>query len=247
MKRCVYLCLAIAGTAAMLLAAGFWEKKQFSEWSDKEVRRMLDDSPWAHGVSVVLMGRATLSPSADGANGGFGGGGGRGGGGGGGGGGRGGRGGGGGGLGESELARPTLDVVVQWVSALPIKQALVRSSMSSEQEMDEQTRQFLDREESYYVVAVGRIPARMARVSEGTDQFRENCRLERGNQGEPLVPDRVEVRPEQNRVTLFFFFPRTNPIQLEDKNIEFVFKLANNQIKRKFRLQDMIFGGKLEL
>jgi hypothetical protein len=249
MKRLLYIALAVISTATMLLGANFWEKKKFTEWNDKEVRRMLQDSPWAHEVNVVLMGLSGFGPEAGGAGAPGRGGGAGGGGVGEGGGGRGGRGRGAGSgpMGESELARPTLPLLVQWASALPVKQAMVRSSISSEQAMDENARQFLDREETHYVIAVVGIPARMAQLSEGTERFVETSRIERGKNREPLAPERVEGRPQQNSVTLYFFFPRTNPITPEDKDVQFVFKLENLEVKRKFKLQDMMYEGKLAL
>ena len=45
MQRFLYICLAWMSATTVLLAADFWEKKKFSEWNEKEVRRMLDD--WA--------------------------------------------------------------------------------------------------------------------------------------------------------------------------------------------------------
>ena len=239
MKRCVLLCLALIGAGAVLLAADFWEKKEFTEWSDKDVARMMEDSPWSREVNILMAGRPSFSRAGgeSGGGGGFEGGGG--------GGGRGGRG--GGGLGDSELARPALSLHVRWMSALPVKQALVRSSMSSEQQMDERTQQFLKRAETHYLVAVSDIPARMVNASEGTERFVQAARIERGNHGEPLAPERVEARPERNRMTLYFFFPRTNPITLEDKNVEFVLNAEQLEIKRKFKLQEMVYQGKLEL
>ena len=33
-----------------LMAADFWEEKKFTEWNDRQVRRILEDSPWAHQI-----------------------------------------------------------------------------------------------------------------------------------------------------------------------------------------------------
>src|SRR5262245_46999504 len=74
-----------------LVAADFWQDKKFIHWSDKEVGKILNDSPWAKSISAPMEGMG---------GGGMGGGGGRGRGGGGGGG-RGGGMGGGGGLPEA--------------------------------------------------------------------------------------------------------------------------------------------------
>ena len=241
MKKTLYICLALIGTATMLLGANFWDKKPFGEWKDNETRHMLQDSPWAHSVNVAI-GHGTIAPDPGEdsdrrslGNGGVGQGGGR------------GPGGGGGVLDGSELAGPAVSMVVQWTSALPVKQALIRSSMVEGEALSEESKQFLDRKEEYYVVAVVGVPARMAQLSQGTDRFVESSRLERGKGSEPLKPERVEGRAEQNSVTLYYFFPRTDPITIEDTNVQFVFKLTNVEIKQRFKLKDMMFDGQLAL
>ena len=44
-----------------------------------------------------------------------------------------------------------------------------------------------------------------------------------------------------------FVFPRTTPIELRHKSIEFVTKLGGIRIRKKFSLKKMVFEGKLEL
>jgi hypothetical protein len=53
--------------------------------------------------------------------------------------------------------------------------------------------------------------------------------------------------PRQERLELYMVFPKTDPIALEDKEVEFVAKVGENTIKQKFRLKDMVFNNKLEL
>ena len=43
---------------AALAAADFWEEKDFTAWSDKEVEKMLTDSPWSRNLTVALRGPA---------------------------------------------------------------------------------------------------------------------------------------------------------------------------------------------
>src|ERR1700733_2327727 len=90
--------LLLFPAALALWAADVWQAKPFTEWSDKDIAKIMSDSPWAKKVSVTLptSGRGGGGPPAGGPGGG-GGGGGRGGGRGGGGGGGGGADGGGGG------------------------------------------------------------------------------------------------------------------------------------------------------
>ena len=250
--------------AAILSAANFWETKDYTEWSAKEVRKILNNSPWAKKVTLTFGGMGGSGGQRP--PGGFGGGagGGPGGGGGGGvGGGVGGGGGGGGGIpggGAGGASRggggynragggrsaPGLELTVQWSSALPLKQALMRGRFGNEAHTAAEAKQFLERRETHYVVAVAGFSGRMARMSQNTDRLKETTSLKRKNK-DPIRPEIVETHKREESVTLFVSFPRTDPIALEDKNVEFEMKLGPMTLKRKFKLKDMIFDGRLEL
>ena len=49
--------------AVGLWAADFWQSKSFTEWNDKDVAKMLTDSPWAHRVTISV---GSLAPSGSG-------------------------------------------------------------------------------------------------------------------------------------------------------------------------------------
>ena len=42
---------------AALAAADFWNEKDFTTWSDKEVEKMLSDSPWSRRVTIAIRGQ----------------------------------------------------------------------------------------------------------------------------------------------------------------------------------------------
>lgn len=42
----------LASFAVYLLAANFWDTKPYTEWTDKEIQKVLEDSPWADRISV---------------------------------------------------------------------------------------------------------------------------------------------------------------------------------------------------
>ena len=44
-----------------------------------------------------------------------------------------------------------------------------------------------------------------------------------------------------------FRFPKTDPISLDDKEVEFTTKIGTMTIRRKFKLSDMKVRGQLEL
>jgi hypothetical protein len=235
--RLFSICL---GASALLVAADFWEKKKFPDWSEKEAQKIMKDSPWAKPVEFGPPSGPGLSGSPGG---------------------RGGRGGGGGtvpsvpevsgtgagGLGRdgtegsgagmgggSSPSRPA--AIVRWQSALPIRQAAARIKFGAEAATSADAGKMLAKAENYYIIAVSGIPIRP------TDP---KALLEiRGK--DPIQSVNVQAGKDANSAVLYFVFPRT-PITLEDKEVEFVFKLGSTDLRRRFRLKDMVFEGNLEL
>jgi hypothetical protein len=54
MKRITLLLFgsAILGVVALSQGKEFWQKKDYKQWSDAEVRKMLEDSPWARNYTL---------------------------------------------------------------------------------------------------------------------------------------------------------------------------------------------------
>ena len=121
----------------------------------------------------------------------------------------------------------------------------MRGRFGSEAHTAAESKQFLERRETHYVVAVAGFSGRMAGMTQNTDRFKETTSLKRKNK-DLIRPEIVQMHQRES-VTLFLSFPRTDPIALEDKNVEFEMKLGPMTLKRKFKLKDMVFDGKLEL
>jgi hypothetical protein len=263
-------------TALCLWAADFWIAKPFIEWSDKDVQKMINDSPWAHKSSVeVSMG---AGPGAGGGRGGgFGGGGGRGGGGGmprgpqgdaaggdpgiGGGGGFGGGGFGGGGDFGGGGGGMSAPVVVRWQSALPVKQALMKLRFGSEAATAAESKRLLERQEQSYIIYVA-TSAMLARGLQGN----KNAVLQvttlsvkgkppiqasdvQFSMSAPPAPSQQAkgAAPQMGAVEIYFVFPKTSPLSVDDKEVEFATKLSNSNVKHKFKLKDMMVNNRLEL
>jgi hypothetical protein len=62
--RRVTLMLAPVCFGVVLLAAPFWQKKDFSQWTVDDARKMLSDSPWAKTVTLNL-GKMTMRTDDD--------------------------------------------------------------------------------------------------------------------------------------------------------------------------------------
>jgi hypothetical protein len=210
--------------SAMVYAADFWETKPFPTWSDKELQSITSDSPWARKVIPPPP-----DPASDGSGGDRGGGGGRGG---------GGRGGGGGGRGPQQLS-----VIVMWRSALPMKEALVRSQIGVNGKVSADSQALLDRAETGYIVTAGGLPASMSR---GADAMKAASFLKPGGKM-PIAAEEALTQVVGSQLMLVFAFPKTTAITLEDKDVEFVTKIGGVEIKKKFNLKDLVYKGKLEL
>ncbi len=210
--------LAISGVwllaFAALGAADFWEEKAFTEWSDSDVEKMLTNSPWAKRVTVAFR-----PPPREG-------------------GGRSGR----GGIGFIDSSQARL--VVQWRSALPVRQALVRGQIGRRGTVPPETQALLSqRVPGYYVLVTG-LPRQFGGLP--PEVLMAEARLERKGKA-PIAPVQASPQGDGGNLALLYIFPRDDAIVLEDKDVEFVTKLGDTTIKKKFKLEDMVFNDQLEL
>ena len=230
----------LAGAA--LVAADFWDEKDFTTWSDKEVEKMLTDSPWAKRVRVPIGGPGSgggfspfsreetyrrTSAAGDGRaapddNSGR-------------------------ARGDGFAAAPRrVALTVSWRSALPIKQALVRAEAGIGAPIPPTQQPFLAQLEPLYVVSVSGIPRQLGQ-GVNRDTLLAHTTLERED-GDPIVAEHVEpTLKDDETVVLEFAFLRDDPITLLDRNVVFVTKLGEVEIKRSFNLQEMVFGDALAM
>ena len=238
-------------SAVPAFCADFWKAKNISEWSEKDVQKLLSKSPWAkeaavemgspmsggggrpgggggrRGASGAMGGDASNGvPGGGGGGGGMGGGSGMGGGG-------GARGGGGGGMetagGGENGGVPQMHATVRWQSALPVRSALKAEPPPP----------------NTYVISVTGLPMMGAGRRPGGEERRQNTTLERKGR-DPLVPAKVQMaQREEGSVLLFVFEAGPQPIDLDDKEVTFATKLGPMQLRAKFLLKDMMFEGKL--
>lgn len=217
---------------AALVAADFWEDEEFTSWSDRDVQKMLTDSPWSKQVNIVMGGlreEETSRFTGDGVN--FGGGGGR-------------RGGGDGGF--SGIRRTRVSVV--WINALPVRQAMVRNLIGRNGAIPPEGEQFLSEEDPFYTVAIVGLPPAFEVLGQMVNEVLAETTLQRDDK-DPIEPiDIGFLREGDQSIRVMFMFPRTDPITLDDREVEFITRLGSiTEIKRKFRLRDMQVDGRLLL
>ena len=213
---------------ATLVAADFWEEKDFATWSDKEVAKMLTNSPWAKKVTIV-MGNLQAAPS-----GGF----------------TGGAAGPGGddcGGGEQFQGVRRAEVWVIWNSALPVKQALARRQTGVDGPIPPDLQEQLTQDEPFYSVTLTGLPPSFATLGSMVDALKAETMLKRKNK-EPIAPESIRLfKDADETIRMVALFPKTDAITLDDKDVEFITKLVTIDLKKKFKLADMVFGDQLEL
>ena len=211
--------LAMSGivllAGAVLAAADFWEETEFTAWSDKDVEQMMNDSPWAKRLTV----RFPSPPRASG----------------------GGRFGGGFRPGTST---PQTRLVIQWQSAQPIRQAMVRGRIEQGGTVAPAAQAFLAQSAPGYVVVVPGLPGQFGRLT--PEALMAEARLERKGKS-PIGPAQAQPQRAERGVTIVYLFPKDDAIVLEDKDVEFITEVGDVTIKKKFKLEEMVFNDQLEL
>jgi hypothetical protein len=229
--------------SAALVASDFWDDKDPTAWSDDQAERLLTDSPWAQtavvmsadfslanrvgGLSGGVVGRGVGSRGAFGGSGG-------------------GVGGDGAGNlgGGSFLASPDrIRVAVRWSSARPVKLALARLRSLGKLPTDTPIRAEEAEEEPFYRISVSGLPPQayttISELTAVTVLKRQNATS--------LDPTSVHFEYEGDLLTIDYLFSKADPVTIADREVEFVTKVGESAIKKKFRPRDMVFQSKLAL
>ncbi|MGP0070554.1 MAG: hypothetical protein ACLPWF_01290 [Bryobacteraceae bacterium] len=218
-----------------LLAADFWQKP-YTEWSDKDATKLMNNSPWAKSVSVAMGGPGGGAPPPEG-GGGFGGG-------------RGPQGGGGSefGPGAQGSSAPTFDVVARWQSALPIREAFVRLKFGAEADKSAEAAKVLEQQDRpYEIVLSGAMGMFLGgKPGDAAKALSDVSFLSSSRTGD-IKATQIQVGKPGKTMDVVFAFPRSMPFTIEDKEVEFTTKLGASNLKYKFKLKDMVVNGKLEM
>jgi hypothetical protein len=240
----------LAGTAGTwlvawtaLTAADFWQEKDFTAWTAQQVEELLTDSPWARKVTVVIGSlREGALDSFQGGGTGLDGGGGR------------------NREGDAQVQGVRrLTVTVGWISALPVRQALVRLESGQGARIPPDQRRQLSQDEPSYTLAVVGLPVRGRALPLGTiDEIKARTALKPGRK-DRIPPENIRVlsapawlfgpsfKDGDQVVRVEFLFPRTSAIALDDKEVEFSTKLGDVELTKTFKLADMMVRGQLAL
>ncbi len=219
-----------------LQAADFWEESpEFRNWTMAQVQQMLYRSPWVQQAYLepIVPAAPTTAGGGFNANTAFGG---------------------------AGAAAPRglshAPVHVRWHSARPVREAFTRALMGPEgdKELTAEQQQWLDKRSEHYILSVSGLSQSLTEIVEIVDGLAERAFL--NPKGRAPIPA-VEAERVRNRgeLELYFLFPRTEPIQLSDKQVEFAADLAGSQAGRgrsipvhaKFKVRDLVYKGELTL
>jgi hypothetical protein len=221
-------------TSAVLTGADFWQEKPFTAWSAQQVEKMLTDSPWAKKVTA-LAGSLREGPlggfESSGA----------------------GPGGGGGASRRTESDDPAFQqirrvpVTVIWISALPVRQALLRRQAGPGAQITPDQQRQLSDDEPFYTLVVFGLPMKLAARLGTIEDVTAKTSL-KPNGKERIAPEDVRVSRDGDQFfRVEFLFPKGNAIALGDKEVAFSTKLGDVEIAKKFKLAEMTVGERLAL
>ena len=234
----VFLLFILVGNASR--AGEFWEEKDYRRWSEKECRKLLEDSPWARRhvpLSRVIV--ETLNPQQEGID-------------------------------RARETNPRMEYHVQFRSALPVRQAMVRmeqiraqyDTMSPEQQrsFDQQAEQFLGVTfpdmvvlHVYYAASVPADDLALARYWQTqTLNTLKNSVFLMGRPDAKVAPVRYWVAQGARREFELFFSRQPDGQPLvgpEDKSLKLEFTHPNireqgeSRVLLEFKVEKMLMNG----
>ena len=242
----------------LLFSDDFWKEKKPAEWSDKDVKRLLSNSPWAKQVSADsgadrMMSQRPGAPGgqiepgpAAGPGGPV-------------------TSGPGAGPGDATTGVPRAGVgagtpdstigpafsapkvTVRWESAQPLRDVASREQIAPRlANLEELSREF-------YVITALNLPivgpgqqSHNIPVDQIQARLKQVTSLQRKGK-EPIAPARVEILPATEGPMVAFLFPRSENIIPEDKEVTFESAPGPFEVKTKFKLKDMLYQGQLAL
>jgi hypothetical protein len=140
-----------------------------------------------------------------------------------------------------------MEVFIRWESALPLKQARLRAQFGDNLPKPGDSNYTLDQPDKDYVISLTGLHGAGSRDSGDMREtlLSSSQLLIKGKSG--ISPEDVKFDSGSEGYTIRFLFPRTTPIDLDDKEVTFQTALGHLKIDRKFKLKDMVYNGKLAL
>lgn len=232
----------LAGLAVGLAGAGLWggdwRSERFPAWSEATVMRVLTDSPWARVRRVRLEWhkreqrplRAEDVPGTTGPNmqrpglGPL------------------------GGIGTPRSSLPLeAELIIRWTSALPVRQATALYRAREEKRAGGGAVADVDGAPADVILEIHGIPAEVGHAGAGTvEAAAVEGIVVQGPRGAVIRPSKAEAKMQGLTLDLYVHFRRAafeaGPGALEVRADLQIFRL-----RERFRLREMVYGGRLEI
>ncbi len=232
---------AILALLLLVPAPGFsdnLEKPPFPEWRDSTVLKLLTDSPWARPFKARLQWtnprdqpisykdvpgadqsptRKSGSPI--------------------------------GGIGVPKVKLPLdADLLLRWASALPVRQAAALYKQRDSNLPPARINELVGVPAGEYILELRGVPSEIAHSgAESVEMIaRQSCRL-RTASGRTLKPVSARVKIQGAAMTVYVHFPRSESIEMADREVEFLGDFQIFEVRQRFRLSSMTYLGRLEL
>lgn len=229
-KRALLLGLILLCSTALLLAGEVWKQKPFSQWSDKDIQGIFQDSPWAHLVAVPGVKRLSTpniatsdisgtKPMTGGE--------------------------------ESQGIPMQAQFLVQWASALTLRQARLRQLQLQGLASDAAAAQLLSQTPPQHVIVILGADLSPFEQLKG-EEVQKGSYLELKTSKQRVPAAGVQFFRQESRLTgVEFFFPREiegkPAIAPTENKVTFHCDLSATKIEADFDLRKMARDGKPDL
>lgn len=140
-----------------------------------------------------------------------------------------------------------MSITVSWRSSLAVREAVAKEKYGTEAATSADAKKLVEDEPKFYLVMVSGLPGR---ALHGNDKMKESLLqstslIVKGK--DAIQATDLQTGGNEQRPLVLFMFPKTAPLSLDDKDVEFSTRLGTIVVKQKFHLKEMMFNGKLDL
>ena len=136
-----------------------------------------------------------------------------------------------------------------WLTAAPVKQALAKRQYGAEAGTSPEAKAKLAQVDQVYALILAGTPRFALAAAQGDKKAALLDQTTLTVSGKPPLKA-VDVQVSAGRGSsgsVTFLFPRTTTFTAEEKELEFSTKFDKTPVKKKFKLKDMVFNGKVEM
>lgn len=244
MARRILLTLSVVLVAALAWAGDPWKEKSYKEWDEKDVKKIISDSPWSRTVYISGGGSredrsspgaggtsSTGGYSAPGSN--------------------------------TSASRSTEDqesapsqipFLVRWVSSRTFREALARNAVLQKRAQEADADKFIEQQPEEYIIAIAGEDMRLFSRADDAGLKEKSYLMTKKNK-QKWTPLRVEIRRTEDSkrvVSATFYFARKTEggepvVSADEKELEFSAQVGSVLIKANFSPQKMVAKAGMDL